>query len=115
MFSSLKRRSFSTEKQMKYFNYKFKQATIFLKLHLLPRVYKRLHNVSGRPVISNCGSPTERCPELLDHHLKSIMQKCWSYIKDSGVLLTKPKTLALYLIMLFSGSGQSGIISQDIP
>ena len=69
MFSSLKRRGFLTEKQMKYFTYEFKKATNFGKLHLLPKIHKRLHNVPGRPVISNCGSPTEKCSEFLDHHL----------------------------------------------
>ena len=73
MFSSLKRRGFLTEKQMKYFTYEFKKATNFGKLYLLPKIHKRLHNVPGRPVISNCGSPKEKCSEFLDHHLESIM------------------------------------------
>ena len=37
----------------------------------------------GKPVISNCGTPTENAPEFLDHHLKSIMQESWSLIKDT--------------------------------
>ena len=65
---------------MKYFTYEFKKATNFGKLYLLSKRHKRLHNVPGRPVISNCGSPTEKYSEFLDHHLKSIMQKGWSYI-----------------------------------
>ena len=73
MFSSLKRRGFLAEKQMKYFIYEFKKATNFGKLYLLPRIHKRLRNVPGRPVISNCGSSTEKCSEFLNHHLKSIM------------------------------------------
>ena len=103
MFSSLKKRDFLTEKQMKYFTYEFKKATNFGKLYLLPKIHKRLHNVPGRPVISNCGSPTEKCSEFLDHHLKSIMQKGWSYIKDSGDFINKTKNL--------SYSGCSRIIS----
>ena len=94
MFSSLKRRGFLTEKQMKYFTYEFKKATNFGKLYLLPKIHKRLHNVPGRPVISNCGSPTEKCSEFLDHHLKPIMQKGWSYIKDSGDFINKTKNLS---------------------
>ena len=41
-----------------------------------------LHNVPERPVISNCGSPTEKFSEFFDHHLKPIMQKGLSYTKD---------------------------------
>ena len=77
MFSNLKRRGFLTEKQMKYFTYEFKKATNFGKLYLLRMIHKRLHNVLGRPLISNCGCPTEKCSEFLDHHLKPIMQKGW--------------------------------------
>ena len=43
-------------------------------LYLLPKIHKRLSNVPGRPVISNCGTPTEKVSEFLDHHLKPIMQ-----------------------------------------
>ena len=52
------------------------------KLYLLPKMHKRLANIPGRPVISNCGSGTEKASEFLDYHLKSVMQKGKSYIKD---------------------------------
>ena len=94
MFRSLKRRGFLTEKQMKYFTYDFKKATYFSKLYLLPKIHKRLHNVPGRSVISNCGSPTEKCSEFLDHHLKPIIQKGWSYIKDSRDFINKNENLS---------------------
>ena len=29
------------------------------RFYLLPKIHKRLHNVPGRPVISNCGFYTE--------------------------------------------------------
>ena len=47
----------------------------------------------GRPVISNCGTPTEKASEFLDHHLKPVMQSGWSYIKDSGDFLKKIKNV----------------------
>ena len=31
----------------------------FSRFYLLPKIYKRLHNVPGRPLISNCGYYTE--------------------------------------------------------
>ena len=52
-----------------------------------------MHDVSGRPVISNCGTPTEKILEFLDRQLKPIMQKSWSYIKDSGDFRRKIKNV----------------------
>ena len=95
MFSSLRRKGFITEKQLKYFTYEYKKATNFGKLYLLPKIHKRLFDVPGRPVISNCGTPTEKCSEFLDHHLKKVMQKGWSYIKDSGDFIKKINNLDL--------------------
>ena len=54
---------------------------------------KRLFNVSGRPVTSNCGLPREKVLEFLKSHLKGIMQESWSYIKDSGDFINKMKNL----------------------
>ena len=45
----------------------------------------------GQPVVSNCGTPTEKASEFLDGHLKPIMQRSWSYIKDSGDFIDKIK------------------------
>ena len=47
------------EKQLKYFSYEYRKAKNFGKLHLLPKIHERLHNVPGRPVILNCGTPAE--------------------------------------------------------
>ena len=63
------------------------------KMYLLPKIHKRLFNVSGRPVISNCGSPTEKVSEFLDSHFKKIMRESWSYIKDSNDFIKKTKNL----------------------
>ena len=81
MLSSLRRKGFITEKQLKYFTYEYKNE--FGKLYVLPKIHKQLFDVPGRPVISNCGTSIEKCSEFLDHHLKKVIQKGWSYIKDS--------------------------------
>ena len=39
-------------------------------------------------------SSLKKCSEFLDHHLKPIMQKGWSYIKDSGDFINKTKNLS---------------------
>ena len=62
------------EKELKYFSYDFKKTTYLGKLYLLPKIHKRLQNVPERPVISNCGTPTEKASEFLDFHLKPLMQ-----------------------------------------
>ena len=51
---------------------KLKLVTDLGKLYLLPKIHKRFHNVPGRPVISNCGTPTEKASEFLDFHLKPL-------------------------------------------
>ena len=42
------------------------KATNLGKLYLLLKIHKRLENVPGRPVISNCGTPAEKVSEFLD-------------------------------------------------
>ena len=63
------------------------------KHYLLAKIHKRLHSVPGRPVISNCGTPTEKASEFVDYHFKPIMQSGKSYIKDSGDFINKIKSL----------------------
>ena len=93
LFQCLKRKGSITDKELKYFLYNYKNSTNLGKLYLLPKIHKRLSNVPGRPVISNCGTPTEKTSEFLDHHLKPIMQKGKSYIRDSGDFIGKIKIL----------------------
>ena len=40
-------------------------------MYLLPKIHKRLHGV---PVISNCGTPTEKASEFSDNQFKEVMQ-----------------------------------------
>ena len=47
----------------------------FARFYLLPKIHKRLHNVPGRPVISNCGYYTENISSFLDYHLQPLAQK----------------------------------------
>ena len=62
-------------------------------MHLLPKIRKRLYNVPGRPVISNCGTPTEKMSEFLDHHLQPVMKGGTSYVKDTNHCLERLKEL----------------------
>ena len=61
MFSSLRRKGFITEKKLKYFINECKKVTNFGKLYLIPKIHNQLFNFPGRPVMSNCGTFTEKC------------------------------------------------------
>ena len=56
-------------------------------------IYKCLFDVPGRPVISNCGTPTEKVSEFLDHLLKAVMRQSGIYIKDSGDFIKELKEI----------------------
>ena len=82
-----------SESELKYLTYNFKKAANFGKLYFLPKIHKRLANVPGRPVISNCRTPTEKVSEYLDFLLRNVTQDGWSYLKDTGDFLKKIKHL----------------------
>ena len=42
---------------------------------------------------SNCGTPTEKVSEFLDHHFKPVCQERELYIKDVGDFLNKIKNI----------------------
>ena len=50
-------------------NYFLVKDPKFARFYLLPKIHKRLHNVPGRPVISNCG--ISNISSFLDHHSES--------------------------------------------
>ena len=82
-----------SDKTLKYFTYEIKKATNLGKCYLLPKTHKRLENVCGWPVISNCGALSEKASEFLNFYLKSITQIGASYIKDSNDFKTKVKNI----------------------
>ena len=82
-FQKLNSSGYVSYKEMKYFKYASKKACSLGKLHLLPKIHKRLLNVHGRPVIFICAKPTENVSHFLDHNLKPNMQNGLSYIRDS--------------------------------
>ena len=73
--------------------YYFNKDPQFARFYLLQKVHKRLHNVSGRPVISNCGYYTENISSFLDYHLQPLAKKVESYIKDTNHFLKKLQEL----------------------
>ena len=65
----------------------------FARFYLLPKIHKRLYDVPGRPVISNCAYYTENISSFLDSHLQPLAQMVKSYIKDTNHFLRKIKEL----------------------
>ena len=90
---NLKTRGCISEKNLKYFSYKFKKTSNLGKLYLLPKIHKRRSDVPGKPVIPVCGTPTEMVSEFLDFHLKPIMRNGNSYIKDTSHFLERIKNI----------------------
>ena len=91
IFVDLERRNIIQEKEKNYFKFNFKKATNVGKFYLLLKIHKSLSKVPGRPVISNCGMPTEKISAFLDHHLQPLMKQGESYIKDTGDFFEKLK------------------------
>ena len=73
IFKGLKQKGKFTEKQLTYVTIEHKKATNLGKMYLLPEIHKRLYDVPGRPVISNCETPTEKTSGFLDNLLKEVM------------------------------------------
>ena len=64
IFKGLKQKGKITEKQLKYFTVEHKKATNLGEMYLLPKIHKTLYDVPGRPVMSNCGTTTEKASEF---------------------------------------------------
>ena len=57
------------------FNYFLVQDPKFARFYLLPKIHKLLHDVLGRPVISNSGDYTENMSSFLDYHSQPLARK----------------------------------------
>ena len=62
---------------------------VSLKKYLSTKIHKQFYNVAGRPVISNCGTLTEKVSEFLDHHMQLVMKSGNLYVKDTRDFLEK--------------------------
>ena len=78
-------------------NYFLVKDPKFARFYLLPKIHKRLNDVPGRPVISNCGFYTENVSSFLDHHLQPFAQRVKSYIKDTNHFLNEIKKIGKLL------------------
>ena len=82
----IRKRGDLKKETIKYFEVKDPK---FARFYLLPKIHKRLNNVPGRPVRSNCGYYTENISAFLDFHLQPLAQAVKSYIMDTNDFLNK--------------------------
>ena len=59
------------------------------RFYLLPKIHKRLVNVPSRPVVSNCGTPTERISVFVDYHINPIVKCLPSVLVDTSDFLRR--------------------------
>ena len=57
------------------------------RFYILPKIHKQGN--PGRPIVSSNGHPTERISQFLDYHLKPLVHKTASFIKDTTHVLNK--------------------------
>ena len=62
-------------------------------MYLLPKIHKTLSIIQGRPVISNCVTPPEKIPGVLDHQLQQVTKRGKLYVKNTNHVLEKLKQL----------------------
>ena len=65
----------------------------FGRFYLLPKIHKRMYDISGIAVISNCDFYTENIYAFVGHHLKPIAMQTKSYIKDNNGFLKNLRDL----------------------
>ena len=63
------------------------------RFYFLAKNHKRLHDVRGIQVISNCSFYPGNISSCLDHHLQPLAQRVKSYIKDTNHFLNRIKKL----------------------
>jgi hypothetical protein len=61
--------------------------------YMLPKIHKQGN--PGRPIVSACGGPTSKLSGFIDEHLKKVVTKVPSYLKDTTDFLSKLGGLTL--------------------
>ena len=56
------------------------------RFYLLPKIHKQ--GCPGRPVISGCGTPTEKISAFVDQNVRPLVPEINSYIKDTNDFFT---------------------------
>ena len=70
-WKKMRKRGDLKKETIKYFEVKDPK---FARFYLFPKIHKRLNNVPGRPVISNCVYYTKNISAFLDFHVQPLAQ-----------------------------------------
>ena len=98
MFKQLLSKKSISSEDYKYFSHVFKKSINLQNMYFLPKIHKRLDNGPGHPIILNCGTPTAKTLEFLNHHVNLwCSQLKHSYVKDTSDFLGKIKELGKVL------------------
>ena len=71
------------------------------RFYLLLKIPKKLIDVPGRPVISNCGTPTEKISEFVDYHINPTVKSLPIVLSDTSDFLRKLENLGHILKQQF--------------
>ena len=83
------------------------------RFYILPKVHKQGN--PGRPIVSSNAHPTERISQFVDFHLKPLVQRTQSFIKDTTHFLNNSNNLDNYPTMLFLSVLTSLLSTQTYP
>lgn len=77
-------------------------------LYTLPKVHKSLTNVPGRPIVSGIGGLTEPLSNFVDAHIRPLVTRLPSYIRDTGDFLEQLSHVQL------PSEGQVHLVTLDV-
>ena len=69
------------KKSLSFFKIEHEKGTNLWKMYSFAKIYKRLYDIPGRPMISNFETPAEKASEVLDNQLKDT-QKVFDDFKN---------------------------------
>ena len=101
MFSGLKKKGYNTEKQLKYFPLNKEKPRILVNFIFFQKFLKAYTISQDDQLFRIAAYLRKNGLNLLDYHLKTLMQRGWSYIENSGDFITKARNLGSIPEILF--------------
>jgi hypothetical protein len=90
LLKSYLERNWLNEQEYKYLCTYQPRTSVF---YLLPKIHKKTRPPPGRPIVSACGSITEKISAFVDEAIRPYVQKQSSFIRDTQDFLEKIKDI----------------------